>query len=109
MDGNSVGRWEGNTLVVNTVGFDDRAWLDQWGNVYSKDMKFEERYTRVDRDTIEAIYRIDDPAIYTAPWVSTKKIWKRQAGELREELCAPMDEEFFNETIRDPAGGVIRQ
>ena len=107
--GYSVGRWEGNTLVVNTVGFDDRAWLDQWGNVYSKDMKFEERYTRVDRDTIEAIYRIDDPTTYTATWVSTKKIWKRQAGELREELCAPMDEEFFNETIRDPAGGLIKQ
>jgi len=104
--GYSVGRWEGNALVVNTIGFDDRAWLDQWGNVYSKDMKFEERYTRVSRDTIEAVYRLEDPAMYTKPWVSTKKTWLRQASELREELCAPMDEEFFNDNIRDPAGGV---
>jgi hypothetical protein len=107
--GYSIGRWEGDTLVVNTIGFDDRAWLDQWGNVYSSEMKFEERYRRVDRDTIESVYRIDDPKTYTRPWISTKKIWKRQAGELREELCAPMDEEFFNETIRDPAGGIIKK
>lgn len=107
--GYSVGRWEGDTLVVNTIGFDDRAWLDQWGNVYSSEMKFEERYRRADRDTIEAVYRIDDPKTYTRPWVSTKKIWKRQPGELREELCAPMDEEFFNETVRDPAAGIIKK
>ncbi len=88
---------------MDTVGFDDRAWLDQWGNVYGKDMKFQERYRRVDRDTIGAIYRLEDPAMYTKPWVSTTKVWKRQPYELREELCAPMDELFFNETVRDPA------
>jgi hypothetical protein len=107
--GYSVGRWEGDTLVIDTVGFDERAWLDQWGNVYSKDMKFQERYRRVDRDTIHAVYRIDDPKSYVKPWVSTTKVWKRQPFELREELCAPMDELFFNETIRDPAGGIVRQ
>jgi len=36
-------------------------------------------------------------------------IWKRQAGEIREELCAPMDENFFNENVRDPAAGIIRK
>ena len=108
-NGYSVGRWEVDTLVVDTVGFDDRAWLDQYGNVYSSDMRLEERWRRVDRDTLEAVYRIDDPASYTRPWVSTTKVWKRQAYELREEFCAPMDELEFNEVVRDPAAGLVRQ
>jgi hypothetical protein len=105
-NGYSVGRWEGDTLVVTSVGFDDRAWLDQYGNVYSEDMRFEERWRRVDRDTLEAVYRIDDPKSYVRPWVSTKKIWKRQPYELREVFCAPMDELYFNEVVRDPAAGI---
>ncbi|PYS47108.1 MAG: hypothetical protein DMG13_28695 [Acidobacteria bacterium] len=107
--GYSIGHWEGDTLVVDTVGFDDRAWLDQWGNVYSSDMHFQERWRRTDRDTLEAVYRIDDPKTYTRPWISDTKIWKRQAGEIREELCAPMDENFFNENVRDPAAGIIHK
>ena len=107
-NGYSVGRWEGDTLVIDTIGFDDRAWLDQYGNVYSTDMRLEERWRRVDRDTLEAVYRVDDPTSYTRPWVSTTKVWRRQAHELREIFCAPMDELFFNEAVRDPAGGVIR-
>ena len=106
-NGYSIGRWEGDTLVIDTIGFDDRAWLDQYGNVYSNDMRFEERWRRVGRDTLEAVYRIDDPASYTRPWVSTTKVWKRQAQELREEFCAPMDELQFNELVRDPAAGVV--
>jgi hypothetical protein len=104
--GYSIGRWEGDTLVIDTVGFDDRAWLDQWGNVYSSDMHFTERWRRVDRDTLEAVYTLDDPKTYTHPWVSDPKTWKRQTGEIREELCAPMDENFFNDSVRDPAAGI---
>ena len=107
--GYSIGRWEGDTLVIDTIGFDDRAWLDQWGNVYSSDMHFQERWRRTDRDTLEAVYRIDDSKTYTRPWISDTKIWKRQAGEIREELCAPMDENFFNERVRDPAAGIIHK
>lgn len=106
-NGYSVGRWEGDTLVIDTIGFDDRAWLDQYGNGYSTEMRFEERWTRVDRDTLEVVYRVDDPATYTRPWVSTTKVWKRQAHELREIFCAPMDELYFNQAVRDPAGGLV--
>jgi hypothetical protein len=107
--GYSVGRWEGDTLVIETVGFDDRAWLDQWGNVYSKDMHFTERWRRADRDTLEVVYRIDDSKTYTRPWISDTKIWKRQSGEIREELCAPIDENFFNDNVRDPAAGIFHK
>ncbi len=104
--GYSVGRWEGDTLVVDTSGFDDRAWLDQYGNVYSADMRFQERWKRTGRDTLEVVYRLEDPKSYTRPWVSTTKAFRRSAHELREELCAPMDEGYFNENIRDPAAGI---
>ncbi len=106
-NGYSVGRWEDDTLVIDTVGFDDRAWLDQYGNVYSTDMHLEERWRRVDRDTLEAVYTVNDPTSYTRPWVSTTKTWNRQPHELREIFCAPMDELFFNQTVRDPAGGLV--
>jgi hypothetical protein len=107
-NGYSVGRWEGDTLVIDSIGFDDRAWLDQYGNVYSTEMRLEERWRRVDRDTLEAVYTITDPKSYTRPWVSTKKLWKRQPNELREEFCAPMDELHFNDVVRDPAAGLKR-
>jgi len=106
-NGYSVGRWEGDTLVIDTIGFDDRAWLDQYGNGYSTEMRLEERWQRVGRDTIEAVYRVDDPATYTRPWLSTTKTWERQAHELREIFCAPMDELYFNDAVRDPAGGIV--
>ncbi len=106
-NGYSAGRWEGDTLVIDTIGFDDRAWLDQYGNVYSTDMRLEERWRRVDRDTLESVYRIEDPTSYTRPWVSTTKVWQRLAHELREVFCAPMDELYFNEAVRDPAGGIV--
>jgi hypothetical protein len=106
-NGYSIGRWEGDTLVIESVGFDDRAWLDQYGNGYSTGMRLEERWRRTGRDTLEAVYRVDDPATYTRPWVSTTKVWRRQAQEMREEFCAPMDELQFNELVRDPAAGVV--
>jgi hypothetical protein len=104
--GYSVGKWEGDTLVIDTIGFDDRAWLDQYGNVYSSEMRFQERWRRPERDALEVVYRLEDPKSYTRPWVSTPKTFKRQSGvELREEFCAPVEENSFNERIRDPAGG----
>ena len=104
--GYSVGKWEGDTLVIDTIGFDDRAWLDQYGNVYSNEMRFQERWRRADRNALEVVYRLEDPKSYTGPWVSTAKTFKRQdGGELREEFCAPVEENSFNERIRDPAGG----
>jgi hypothetical protein len=105
--GYSVGKWEGDTLVVDSSGFDGRAWLDQYGNVYSDDMHFQERWKRTGPDTLEVVYRLDDPKAYAKPWVSTVKTYKKQArGEIREQFCAPVDEKKFNDTIRDPAGGL---
>jgi hypothetical protein len=100
--GHSVGRWEGNTLVVTTVGLDERAWLDLFGYPKSADARVEERYTRVDADTIQVQLTLFDPRYYTTPWVSDTKIWKKEPRErvtffgwyglfsgLGELICAP--------------------
>ncbi len=116
--GYSVGDWEGNTLVVNTVGFDDRAWVDMFGLPYSFDARIEERYRRVGIDTIELELTLFDPAMYTEPWVSDTKVFRREprenytflgwygfSGGVMEGICAPLDEvDEFNSRVRNPAG-----
>jgi hypothetical protein len=105
--GYSVGKWEGDTFVVETIGVDGRTWIDHFGDVHSDDMHLTERYHRLDRDNMEVTMTLEDPKIYKKPWVSDKKTLRLQANhELREELCAPVDEESFNQRTRNPAGGV---
>ena len=52
-DGYSIGHWDGNTFVVDSIGFDDRTWLDKFGFRHTDQMKLQERYRRLDRDTLE--------------------------------------------------------
>jgi hypothetical protein len=111
--GHSVGVWEGNELVVKTVGLDERAWVDQYGFPKSFDAVIEERYRRTDPNTIELRMTLHDPKMYTRDWVSDVKIWKKEPREnvtyfgwyglfsgLGELLCAPMNSSRVN-----PRGG----
>ena len=114
--GYTVGRWEGDTFVVESVGHDDRTWIDHFGYPHSDMMRLEERYRRLSYDTLELRMTITDPKIYTKPWVSQTKIFKLFPKEwfktgdggwagIREDVCAPADEvEHFIKDIRDPAG-----
>jgi hypothetical protein len=109
--GYSAGKWDGDTFVVETIGFDDRTWLDHFGYPHSDEMKLTERYHRLNRDTLELSITVDDPKTYTRPWVSEKKVFTLQPNaQLLEEICAPIDEvDNFNRRIRDPAGGVTNR
>lgn len=112
--GYSVGRWDGDTLVVESVGHDDRTWIDHFGYPHSEMMRLEERYRRIAYDTVELNMTITDPAYYAKPWKSQTKRFKLFPKDfiktadgwtgLLEDLCAPADEFDFNRTIRDPAG-----
>jgi hypothetical protein len=105
--GYSVGRWEGDTFVVNSTGFDDRTWLDQFGHPYSGEMRIEERWRRAG-DNLELTMTLVDPVMYSAPWVAENRVFAAQPGaELREELCVPSQEEEFNRRVRNPAGGLV--
>jgi hypothetical protein len=106
--GYSVGEWEGDTLVVKTVGLDGRAWLDEWGTPYTDFTEIEERWRRVDANTLEMTLTLTDPELYTRPWTSDVKRFIQQApdslnGELQEQIFAPIDEIEFNNRVRDPA------
>lgn len=104
--GYSVGKWAGDTFVVETIGFNDKPWVDFFGHPRSEDMRLTERYQRVDRDTLELVMTIDDPKAYTKPWVSNKKTYKlAPKEELRESICAPSEEEAFGKRMREPAAG----
>ena len=79
--GHSVAKWEEDELIVDTAGMDDRAWLDHNGNVKSFEARVQERYRRIDENTIELQMTLYDPTSYTAPWTSVTKIFKRESSE----------------------------
>ena len=85
--GHSIGWWDGDTLVVDTVGFNEAAWIERWGMPHTSQLHTLERITRVDFDTLEYRITIDDPGAYTAPWTTGyTKNWNGQA-ELFEYIC----------------------
>jgi hypothetical protein len=71
--GYSIGRWEGDTLVVETVGQDDRIWIDHFGYPISDEAHLEERYTRSSHSVLELEMTITDPKYYAVPWKGQKK------------------------------------
>ena len=87
--GDSRGRWEGNTLVIETSNQNGREWLDNVGNFYSEKAHILERITMVDRDTLLWEARIDDPTVYTRPWTMTFPLRRNtnSAFQLMEFAC----------------------
>ena len=91
--GDSVGRWEGTTLVVDTTNFTGRTWYDMVGTIQSDALHTIERFTPVDANTIEYLVTIDDPKLFTRPWTFAGGFTRtRQEGmqttELYEYACA---------------------
>jgi hypothetical protein len=87
--GDSRGRWDGNTLVVDVTNQNARPWLDQAGNFYSDAAHMVERFTLIDPDTIHYDVTIDDPGVYTKPWRMAFPLRrnKERGFELMEEAC----------------------
>ena len=108
--GYSVGKWvDDTTFVVQTVGLEEKTWLDNSGDPHSSDLRVEERFHRVNRDTLDLTVTIDDPKVYTKPWMAGDKVsLKLQPPdrEIKEMFCVPSEEQSFNARIRNPAGGV---
>ncbi len=66
--GNSVGHWEGDTLVIDTIALNDRTWLDTAGHQHSDKLHVIERLRRSAPDRIDYEYIVDDPVMYAKPW-----------------------------------------
>lgn len=74
--GDSRGRWEGDTLVVDVLHFNDQTWFDRAGNFHSTDLHVVERYTLSDRDHITYTATIDDPTVFTRPWTMSMVLYR---------------------------------
>ena len=103
--GYSVGHWEGDyTLVVETIGFNDKTWLSPTGFPHSEQMRITERYTRVDHDTIAYDLTVTDPTAYTQPIATPHRTMKMKTGtEIPESICVWSEENEFTQRIRNPA------
>jgi hypothetical protein len=104
--GYSIGHWDGDyTFVADTVGLDERSWLDGVGDPHSVDLRVEERYRRVDHDDLEIVATIDDPKAYVKPFTTKPQIltWNPK-GELDEQMCVPSEAEAYLAIIAAPAG-----
>ena len=85
--GYSVGKWDGNTLVVDTNGLNDQTWLDDGGYPHSEALKVTERFTRRDFGHLDIQITIDDPEAYTRPWTVTIPKELMPDTELIEWMC----------------------
>jgi len=85
--GNSIGHWDGDTLVVDTIGFNDKFWFDFKGHPHTEQLHTIERYTRKDLGTLENKVTIDDPGDYSRPFTLTFTARLRPHEELMEYIC----------------------
>ena len=106
--GYSTGKWlDDYTFVAESNGFDDRTWLDNVGRPHSSSLHVIEQYHRADRDHLQITITIDDPKMYTKPWVALDKFSLRLQAptfDISEMECVPSETSDYNKEFADPAG-----
>ena len=104
--GYSVGRWENDTtLVIDTTGVDERAWLDEEGHPRSSSAHILERYTRVDEYNMQLTVTVDDPKYYTKSWTWMRaNFYWMKAQDFSESFCVPSEAIQYRDTLAKPSG-----
>jgi hypothetical protein len=101
--GDSVGRWEGDTLVVETTNLNGKAWLNEVGEILTSAASVVERFTPVHADRIDYQATVSDPLAYTRPWTIAFPL-DRQDGELLEVACHEDNQDLQHmKDVRDAA------
>lgn len=85
--GYSIGRWEGDTFVAETIGFNDRTWLGNDGHPHSEEMRVTERFRRIDFGHLEVQFTFDDPKAFTRSWSATAQLHLLPDTEVLEYIC----------------------
>ena len=85
--GHSIGHWEGDTLVVDTIGFNDKSWLDNVGHAHTERLHVTERIRRPDLGQLEIEFTIDDPGAYSKPWIIKRVADLDTRDEIGEYVC----------------------
>jgi hypothetical protein len=89
--GHSIAKWEGKTLVVDTIGFNDRSWLDSTGKPHSDALRVTERYSRPGATRLEVQYILEDPKFLTKPFTFTRAFALAPGRELQEQFCTDLN------------------
>ena len=100
--GHSVGRWDGDTLVVNVTDFNGKNWFDRAGNYHSDALRLTERFTPITRDAIHYEVTIEDPAVFVRPWKISMPLYRRLEpnAQVLEYRCTEFAEEFMYGHLR---------
>jgi hypothetical protein len=85
--GSSVGKWEGDAFVVETRGFNDLSWLDDFGHPHTDRLKTTERFHRINVGELELLITIDDPDSYSKPWTAKVNLRLLPDTDLIEDVC----------------------
>ena len=105
--GHSLGRWEGDTLVVEVTNFRDNGWFDRAGNHHTAALRLEERFTLIAPNVINYEVTIEDPNTFTRPWQIAMPLYRRMEPnmQLLEFRCQEFAEEFmYGHTAQGAAG-----
>ncbi|MEP7305421.1 MAG: hypothetical protein ABJA98_07900 [Acidobacteriota bacterium] len=94
--GDSRGRWDGDTFVVDVVDFNEETWFDRAGNFHSDELHVIERYTLLDADHIRYEVTVEDPKVFTRPWKMSMPLYRRLEKNVQvlEYECYAFDDEF---------------
>lgn len=98
--GESVGHYEGDTLVVDTIGMNDKTFVDNYRTPHTTQLHVVERYRLVDKDTLEIVATVEDPGAFTMPWSAVQRYKRVKRAALAEERCAENNNNYLNEDIR---------
>jgi hypothetical protein len=103
--GYSWGRWEGDTLVVESKGFNDQSWLDRAGNFHSEQLHVVERFTPRSADTMMYQVTLTDPAVYSKPWTMRMPLYRRVDPNVQilEYNCVHLTEDMRYSPLLEPA------
>ena len=92
--GESVGRWDGDTFVVEVTSLNDKTWLNNVGTIHTENLRVTERYTRDSFDTIRYEATMEDPAVLTKPWTLRETFRLRPDERIREYECIESNEDI---------------
>ncbi len=103
--GLSWARWEGDTLVIETTGMNDRTWFDRAGNYHSDKLKVTERFTRTSDHTIDYSATMEDPEVFTRPWTINMPLYRRvgaDANMLQFNCVEYVEELMYGHLRKEP-------
>ena len=102
--GHSIGRWDGRTLVIDTIGLNDRFWIDRPGTPHSEQLHLVERWTRTNFTTLQRVVTVDDPGTFTRPFdVEFEARLATPQSEILEYFCVENNQYGLPGGITNPA------